>query len=58
MKKKFVALNEQEMRQISGGCWLCKVWNWLKSHVTGTTIEYREGDRIYTAPGAQFTVDI
>lgn len=38
-KTKFVALTEQEMRQVTGGCWLCNAWKWLKSHVFGGSFE-------------------
>ena len=34
-KKNVRPLTAQEMENISGGCWLCSVWNWLKKSISG-----------------------
>jgi len=57
-KTKFVALSEQEMRQVSGGCWLCNAWKWLKSHfVSGKDVEYQGASQLpYTYYGIGFDI--
>lgn len=49
-KKNVRPLTAQEMENISGGCWLCDAWSWLKKHIRwGKTASNVEGKY----PGAQ-----
>lgn len=41
MNKNFIALTKSEQRQITGGSWLSKAWNWLKTHCFSWTTEPR-----------------